>query len=167
MARAHAGVRFLRPRQISSCFPEYNTTHSARSHVQTYTKRDTAHRTPRRRTDGRTDGRTDDGKESAKVERESAAAAAAAHSQLRIIRIPSGRPTAKAAPPRPVRRVPPSPAAALPCCRRLTRADHVFAREGRREGGKKGEPPSISIISGLISALPTKLLRSTSDRLLC
>ena len=57
--------------------------------------------------------------------------------------------------------------AALPCCRRLTRADHVFAREGRREGGKKGEPPSISIISGLISALPTKLLRSTSDRLLC
>ena len=160
MARAHAGVRFLRPRQISSCFPEYNTTHSARSHVQTYTKRDTAHRTPRRRTDGR----TDDGKESAKVERESAAAAAA-HSQLRIIRIPSGRPTAKAAPPRAAAAG--AACAALPCCRRLTRADHVFAREGRREGGKKGEPPSISIISGLISALPTKLLRSTSDRLLC
>ena len=81
MVRARAGVRFLRPGQISSsfCGVRYNTTHSTRSHVQTYKE----WRTERW---GRVEG-----EESAKVERESAAAA-----QLRT---PSGRPPAKAAPP--------------------------------------------------------------------
>ena len=92
--------------------PAFRSTipHTPLAPTSKHTRRGTPH--TGLRAAGRTDGRTDDGKESAKVERESAAAAAAAHSQLRIIRIPSGRPTAKAAPPRPVRRVPPSPAAA-------------------------------------------------------
>ena len=36
------GIRFLRLRPISPCFPAHNTAHYARSHVQTYTETDTA-----------------------------------------------------------------------------------------------------------------------------